>query len=186
MLPCHKFQPQNFFFFPLISIALYSGVKYGVLHHHKYLAHPSMPLKNSNRGHHPNAEPSSRCSDPWEQDPALPLPRGHGCWGGWLPQAGDWTDTGTSPTAVREGKRSRDGLALFASGWSRARGLALPAGDAVVAWCTASAGALALTKVAEGINQGWISLSLVLDVIFSFERGPNYGCAIITLFLRPQ
>lgn len=33
------------------------------------------------------------------------------------------------------------------------------AGDEVVVWCTANAGALALLKVAEGINQGRISLS---------------------------
>lgn len=55
-----------------------------------------------------------------------------------------------------------------------------------MAWWVANAGALALIKVAEGINQGRISLSLMLDVIFCFERCPNYGCMIMTLFLRPQ
>ena len=61
VLPCHKFQPQNFFFFPFISTALYSGVRYGVSHHHEYLAHLSIPPKNLNGEHHPNAEPFRRC-----------------------------------------------------------------------------------------------------------------------------
>lgn len=40
-----------------------------------------------------------------------------------------------------------------------ARGLSPRAGDEVVAWWMADAGALALRKVAEGINQGRISLA---------------------------
>lgn len=127
-------------------------------------------------GHHPNAEPFSRCYGAGR--PGLPPPPSPGsrlqpCT---CPQRGMQPVRLTVTPALRlnlcrdfnwfsQGKMFLQHL-RSPRGDSRCEWLAPGcgdcvswAGDEVVVWCTANAGALALLKVAEGINQGRISLS---------------------------
>lgn len=131
----------SFFFPPFISLAFYSGVRSRGWCHHQYLVHVSISPKNVNWGHCPHPEPFRRCCGAlrWSSPP------------GWrLNSHRDFTCLCPEGNACARYLLSLQGLEVW--GWC---GLRLSqARDGVVA----SAGALALIKVAEGMNQGWISL----------------------------
>lgn len=169
-----NFNHRISFFFPFVSMALYSGVRYGVPQHHKYRARLSISPKNLNEEHRPEAEPFGRCyggagsgfHPPWTRIQPCTHPQGMY----EVVQPPRWVGT-----QVRRLNLHRDFIRVSARGemllqriWSLcgeasarppARGLSPRAGDEVVAWWMADAGALALRKVAEGINQGRISLA---------------------------
>lgn len=150
MLFCHKFNPLNFFFFPpgfvsphLISLDLYSGVGNRVWGHHQHLDHVSISPRNVGWGHCPHSEPSGGAVGHWgdqcsrleaelSQGPHVPLPK---------------EKCSCKVFPLSSGTRGAS-CWLWCGVWhSQARDGA-----------AASAGALALIKVVEGVNQGWISL----------------------------